>query len=147
MNFRLPGFAKGQRHRPMTLLVAVLFSGVSALSFAAPKSKTHTVEIEALKFSPAILEVMTGDTVIWKNKDAFPHNVTAERKPLFSAVTLCGNASLFFQMTVSPFITSRIAGENFNASISTVCVLDFGAANDKALTPDNRTARSNVIGR
>ena len=95
MNFPLPGFAKGQRHRPMTLLLAVLLSGVSALSFAAPKSRTHTVEIEALKFSPAILEVMTGDTVIWKNNDAFPHNVTAENKGFRSADIQSGQSWKF----------------------------------------------------
>lgn len=95
MNFRLPGFAKGQRHRPMTLLVAVLFSGVSALSFAAPKSTTHAVEIEAMKFSPATLEVMAGDTVIWKNKDAFPHNVTAENKGFHSADIQSGQSWKF----------------------------------------------------
>ena len=50
------------------------------MSLAAAKSRTHTVEIEALKFSPATLEVMKGDTVIWKNKDAFPHNATADNK-------------------------------------------------------------------
>ena len=95
MNFPLPGFAKGQRHRPMPLLLAVLFSGVSALSFAAPKSKTHTVEIEALKFSPATLEVMTGDTVIWNNKDAFPHNATAENKGFRSADIQSGQSWKF----------------------------------------------------
>ena len=69
----------------MALLLVVLLSGVSALSFAAPKPKTHTVDIEALKFSPPMLEVKAGDTVIWKNKDAFPHNVIAENKHLHSA--------------------------------------------------------------
>ena len=69
----------------MTLLLVLLFFGVSAFTFAAPKSRTHTVEIEAMKFSPATLEVMTGDTVIWKNKDAFPHNATAENNGFRSA--------------------------------------------------------------
>lgn len=41
---------------------------------------THTVNIEALQFSAPNLEVKAGDTVIWKNKDAFPHNVTAANK-------------------------------------------------------------------
>ncbi len=41
---------------------------------------THTVDIETLQFSPLNLEVKAGDTIIWKNKDAFPHNVTAENK-------------------------------------------------------------------
>ena len=38
----------------------------------------HTIVIEGMKFSPEILEIKSGDTVIWKNKDIFPHNATAE---------------------------------------------------------------------
>ena len=69
----------------MALVLAVLLSGAGAFSFAAPKPKAHTVDIEALKFSPLTLEVRSGDTVIWKNKDAFPHNVIAENKRFHSA--------------------------------------------------------------
>ena len=64
----------------MALFVVFLFSGVTTLLIAAPRSMTHTVEIEAIAFSPATLEVKSGDTVIWKNKDPFPHNVVAENK-------------------------------------------------------------------
>ena len=95
MNLRLLGFAKLQRHRPMTLIIAVLLSGLSALSFAAPKAKTHTVEIEAMKFSPPTLAVKAGDTVIWKNKDPFPHNATAENKGFRSAEIQSGQSWKF----------------------------------------------------
>ena len=79
----------------MALLVAVLFSGVTTLLIAAPRSMTHTVEIEAMKFSPATLEVKAGDTVIWKNKDAFPHNATAENKGFRSADIQSGQSWKF----------------------------------------------------
>ena len=79
----------------MTLIIGVLFSGLSALSFAAPKSRTHTVEIEAMKFSPPTLEVKAGDTVIWKNKDPFPHNATAENKGFRSAEIQSGQSWKF----------------------------------------------------
>ena len=95
VNFLLPGFARGQRHRPLALPLALLFSGLSALSFAAPKFKTHTVEIEAMTFSPPTLEVKTGDTVTWKNKDAFPHNVTAENKDFHSVDIQSGQSWKF----------------------------------------------------
>ena len=65
------------------------------MSFAAPKSKTYNVDIEALKFSPPNLEVKTGDTVIWKNKDAFPHNVIAENKGFRSADIQSGQSWKF----------------------------------------------------
>ena len=64
----------------MAVLVAALFFGISTGLSAAPASKSHTVDIEAMQFSPATLEVKVGDTVVWKNKDAFPHNVTAANK-------------------------------------------------------------------
>ena len=79
----------------MTLLLAVLFSGLSALSSAAPKVRTHTIEIEAMKFFPPKLEVKTGDTVIWKNKDAFPHNATAENKSFHSVDIQSGQSWKF----------------------------------------------------
>jgi plastocyanin len=33
-----------------------------------------------MKYSPAVLEVNAGDTVVWKNKDPFPHNAVADNK-------------------------------------------------------------------
>jgi plastocyanin len=58
-----------------TLLFALLTAG--AVLPAAAQHKTHTVVIEAMKFTPEVLEVAAGDTVVWRNKDAFPHNATA----------------------------------------------------------------------
>ncbi len=34
--------------------------------------------MEAVAFSPVTLEVKVGDTILWQNKDPFPHNATAE---------------------------------------------------------------------
>lgn len=62
---------------------------------AAPAAKTHTVTIEALQFSPASLEVNAGDTVVWKNKDAFPHNATADNKAFRSVDMQSGRAWTF----------------------------------------------------
>jgi plastocyanin len=52
-------------------------------AFLAPvrvfaKSVTHKVIIENMVFSPAEVTVNKGDTIIWTNKDFFPHTVTAE---------------------------------------------------------------------
>jgi plastocyanin len=48
--------------------------GMEAL--AAPT--THTVVIVAMKFEPESLTVKPGDTIVWINKDFFPHTATAE---------------------------------------------------------------------
>lgn len=37
----------------------------------------HTVVMEGLRFEPSPLVVRRGETVVWVNKDPFPHTVTA----------------------------------------------------------------------
>ncbi|TFW07154.1 copper-binding protein [Oxalobacteraceae bacterium OM1] len=39
--------------------------------------RVHVVNIEAMQFQPSTLDVQAGDTVVWKNKDPFPHTATA----------------------------------------------------------------------
>jgi len=45
-------------------------------SAAAPPA-AHTVIIDGVKFEPAALTVKRGDTVVWVNRDPFPHTATA----------------------------------------------------------------------
>jgi plastocyanin len=47
-------------------------------AIAADKPATHTVVIEAVKYEPETLTVKSGDSIIWVNKDPFPHTVTAK---------------------------------------------------------------------
>ena len=56
-------------------LLAVSLAVFPAAALAA--GKTHTVQIEGLKFNPERLEVAAGDTVVWINKDVVPHTVTS----------------------------------------------------------------------
>jgi plastocyanin len=44
---------------------------------AGPKSTTHTIVIEAMRFDPQELTVKAGDTIVWINHDPFPHTATA----------------------------------------------------------------------
>lgn len=39
----------------------------------------HIVEIREMKFQPSELIIEKGDTIIWKNHDLVPHNVTEVR--------------------------------------------------------------------
>lgn len=48
----------------------------AALRPAEPK--THTVTIDALQFQPGVLTIAAGDTVVWVNKDPFPHTATSK---------------------------------------------------------------------
>jgi len=43
-----------------------------------PAPVVHTVTVEGMKFQPENLTVKPGDTVVWVNKDLFPHTATAE---------------------------------------------------------------------
>lgn len=74
------GCAQALRRPALALLAGAVLLASSAGVVAAPASKSHAVTIEGLKFSPLTLEVKAGDTVVWKNKDPFPHNVTAQNK-------------------------------------------------------------------
>jgi plastocyanin len=44
---------------------------------AAPRPVTHTVVVEAMVYVPATLAVRAGDTVVWVNRDPFPHSATS----------------------------------------------------------------------
>jgi plastocyanin len=54
----------------------LLHPGAGAI--AAGKPATHTVVIDGTNYAPATLTVKRGDTVVWINKDPFPHTVTAK---------------------------------------------------------------------
>jgi len=60
------------------LLITIFFIGFSTASFAQTQNKKHIVEIRKMKFKPAVLNVKKGDTVVWINRDFFPHDVAGE---------------------------------------------------------------------
>jgi plastocyanin len=59
---------------------------------AARKPATHTVVMEATAFSPPALVVRRGDTVVWVNRDPFPHTVTAGDGTFDSKIVLPGRS-------------------------------------------------------
>ncbi|MDB5822255.1 MAG: copper-binding protein [Herminiimonas sp.] len=65
---------------PCLMLAAAFMAGTVASAIADEKVKVHTVLIDGMKFSPQTLEVNAGDTVVWRNKDPYPHTATAENK-------------------------------------------------------------------
>jgi plastocyanin len=68
----------------MAVCAALVLSTISTVSAAPPRSKAHVIVIEAMQFTPARLEVTVGDTVIWRNKDAFAHNARTQGKAIRS---------------------------------------------------------------
>jgi plastocyanin len=65
------------RGLPGLMLLGCLLAAGTLPSHAAGTGAAHVVTIEAMQFSPPTLEVKVGDTVTWKNKDPFPHNVAS----------------------------------------------------------------------
>ncbi len=58
----------------------ILLAFLAALQLVPPadaRAAEHTVVIQAMAFTPAVLEVKRGDTVVWVNRDFFPHTATA----------------------------------------------------------------------
>src|SRR6185312_15889862 len=68
---RVPRFAFSA-----ALISALLLSGAST-GIADEKPVVHSVVIEGTSFNPQSLTVRRGDIIVWKNKDPFPHTVTA----------------------------------------------------------------------
>jgi plastocyanin len=61
--------------RACSLAVALSLWGWTA-GCSAPAA-THTVVMANVSFTPATLTVRPGDTIVWVNKDFFPHTATS----------------------------------------------------------------------
>jgi plastocyanin len=78
---------------PWTLLVAVLVIAVAAIAIALahkPANKVVTtpskqakaqITISKAKFSPSVIDVKTGQVVIWTNQDSEPHWIASDPYP------------------------------------------------------------------
>ena len=60
---------------PVALLALLVLDANAGQT--ARKPKTHTVVMEGTAFTPANLTVAAGDSVVWANKDPFPHTATS----------------------------------------------------------------------
>lgn len=69
----------------------VVFAAGAAADTSAGKAATHRVVIDGLKYEPETLTVRRGDTIVWTNKDPFPHTVTAPGK--FDSHDIAANGS------------------------------------------------------
>lgn len=85
------------RRRSLVLAAAAAFFAGPGTPAAAPKHAVHTVVIDGMQFSPAVLEVHAGDTVVWKNKDPFPHTATSDSRPGFDSGDIAAGGSWTFK--------------------------------------------------
>jgi plastocyanin len=64
--------------RSVVALSGLLLCGSLGWAAAAPRPVRHAVTIEATAFATPSLMVRVGDTIVWTNKDPFPHTVTSK---------------------------------------------------------------------
>ena len=76
-----------------TLLTVAAFQAAAAPDAAA--AQTHTVTMEGMAFVPATLSVQRGDTVVWVNKDPFPHTATGQQRSFDSGEIAAGKTWKF----------------------------------------------------
>jgi plastocyanin len=77
------------RNALSAVALAVLFTSIGqAAATAAPRK--HMVIIEGTRFQPESLTVKAGDTIVWVNKDLFPHTATASSSTFDSQVIAAG---------------------------------------------------------
>jgi len=57
---------------------------------ATVQAAQHTVTMDGVQYNPAELTVRRGDTVVWVNKDPFPHTATANDKTFNSGSIAVG---------------------------------------------------------
>ncbi|WP_083685028.1 cupredoxin domain-containing protein [Massilia putida] len=93
------------------LLIALLW--LPALAGAAE----HHVVIDAMKFSPQVVQARPGDTIVWENRDMFAHNVTAAAAKVSSGDLAPGKtwryvvragASFDYLCTLHPVMKGRV---------------------------------------
>ncbi len=104
-----------RRHAVVATMVLIL--GLVVAASCRPAPRTHTVQIEAMRFSPAALVVERGDTIAWVNADLVPHTVTSAERALDSGTiapgetwrwTASGTAALPYVCTLHPTMSGRV---------------------------------------
>jgi len=74
------------------VVLAMLFASVGqgAAAVVPARPRTHTIIIEGTRFQPETLTVKAGDTIVWVNKDLFPHSATASNSTFNSQAIAAG---------------------------------------------------------
>jgi plastocyanin len=76
----------------LVLLVVTVGFG-AALQRRSRAPRVYVVTIENMKFTPAVVTVLPGDTVEFKNADLVPHNVTERSARRFDSGLISPNTS------------------------------------------------------
>ncbi len=64
--------------RALRVAPAIVALGLLLFGSGPALAAVRTVAIDGTKFDPETVTVKAGDTVVWINKDPFPHTVTSQ---------------------------------------------------------------------
>jgi len=86
--------------------IAAMASGsvlLASMPAHARSSKQHRIAIREFRFTPELLGVKPGDTIIWTNHDIAPHTATAEDKSWDTGTIVKGKSKeILVTKTFSP---------------------------------------------
>ena len=115
-------------------LIVALFSLITAFlhdwgaTASSDKPQSYTVLIEGMKFSPALIRIQAGDTVMFRNVDLVPHTVTERSARLFDSgminrndvwkFTAPGKGVFHYRCLYHPDMSGMIVIENKSQSSS-----------------------------
>ena len=86
------------KRRAGMLALAGCVLAMGAIIPALAAAATHTIVMEGVAFVPETLTVKQGDTVVWVNKDLFPHTATAQDRR-FDSGEMAPNATWKYTAT------------------------------------------------
>jgi plastocyanin len=84
-------------------LALVSCGGRQSATAEVPPPVTHTVAIETVQFVPPALTVKNGDTIVWVNKDPFPHTAVSKEGGFDSKEIAAGTSWKFTATTKGEF--------------------------------------------
>jgi plastocyanin len=81
--------------RALRVAPAIVALGLLLFGSGPALAAVRTVAIDGTKFDPETVTVKAGDTVVWINKDPFPHTVTSQAGGFDSKEIVAGKSWQF----------------------------------------------------
>lgn len=75
-------------YKNILFLIFIFCIGFIPFGFSQKLKTKHIIEIKNMMFNPSELTIKKGDTVVWVNRDIFPHDVTEIKNKTWSSSTL-----------------------------------------------------------
>ncbi len=75
-------------YKNILFLIFIFCIGFNQFGYTQKLKTKHIIEIKNMMFIPAELTIQKGDTVVWINRDIFPHDVTEFKNKIWSSSIL-----------------------------------------------------------